>query len=229
MEEKVAMLSVPDKVFANEIAEVMSKVKDIVVVDTATYETAGNALVYVKSTQKKVIDWFAPLKDAAYKSHKALTTRESETLVPLNDAEKKIKNAMSDYSMAQERIRREKEAEIRRQQEEEKRRAFEEAQKLEQEGKTEEAEQALTAAIEAEDMAQFIHVEMPKPEVKGISTQTDWEVSITDETKVPDYLMGICVRPVDLGAIKRLVKASQGKIKIEGISVRETMSMRARG
>lgn len=228
MEEKLMVIEVADNVFANEIEEVKIQGNQIKVVDDGSYELAGNFLKDVKANQKKVKDYFAPLKEQAYKTHKAITSRESETLKPLEEMERQIKSEMTKYFMEQERKRREAEELLRKQIEEEKRRAFEEAQKLEQEGNLEESEMALEAAINAEDMMQFAKVEAVKPDVKGISTQKDYEVYITDEAKVPCYIMGACVRDINLQAIKKLIKATDGKIKIDGISFRETVIMKSR-
>lgn len=229
MEEKLMVIEVADNVFANEIEEVKIQGNQIKVVDDGSYELAGNFLKDVKANQKKVKDYFAPLKEQAYKTHKAITSRESETLKPLEEIERQIKSEMTKYFMEQERKRREAEELLRKQIEEEKRRAFEEAQKLEQEGKSEESEMALDAAVNAEDMMQFAKVEVARPTVKGVGTQKDWIVTITDDSKVPTYLMGACIRPVDLMAIKKLVKATDGKIKIDGIRIKETIIMKAGG
>lgn len=223
MEEKLMQVEVQENVYANEIAEVKAEASQLKVVDDASYQIAGNVLTEIKTKQKMVKEYFAPLKEAANKAHKAITSKERETLKPLEEIERSLKSEMSDYFMEQERKKREAEALLRKQIEEEKRRALAEAEKLEKEGKTEESDMAFQQAVDAEEMAMFTKVEVEKPKVKGVGTQKDWELTITDEAKVPAYIMGACVRPVDLTAIKKLVKATEGKIRIEGISINETV------
>ena len=223
MEEKLMQVEVQENVYANEIAEVKAEASQLKVVDDASYQIAGNVLTEIKTKQKMVKEYFAPLKEAANKAHKAITSKESETLKPLEEIERSLKSEMSDYFMEQERKKREAEALLRKQIEEEKRRALAEAEKLEKEGKTEESDMAFQQAVDAEEMAMFAQVEVAKPTVKGIGTQKDYVITVTDESKVPSYILGACIRPVDTMAIKKLVKATEGKIKIEGISINETV------
>lgn len=223
MEEKLMQVEVQENVYANEIAAVKAEASQLKVVDDASYQIAGNVLTEIKTKQKMVKEYFAPLKEAANKAHKAITSKESETLKPLEEIERNLKSEMSNYFMEQERKKREAEALLRKQIEEEKRRALAEAEKLEKEGKTEESDMAFQQAVDAEEMAMFAQVEVAKPTVKGIGTQKDYVITVTDESKVPSYILGACIRPVDTMAIKKLVKATEGKIKIEGISINETV------
>ncbi len=223
MEEKLMQVEVQENVYANEIAAVKAEASQLKVVDDASYQIAGNVLTEIKTKQKMVKEYFAPLKEAANKAHKAITSKESETLKPLEEIERSLKSEMSNYFMEQERKKREAEALLRKQIEEEKRRALAEAEKLEKEGKTEESDMAFQQAVDAEEMAMFAQVEVAKPTVKGIGTQKDYVITVTDESKVPSYILGACIRPVDTMAIKKLVKATEGKIKIEGISINETV------
>ena len=223
MEEKLMQVEVQENVYANEIAAVKAEASQLKVVDDASYQIAGNVLTEIKTKQKMVKEYFAPLKEAANKAHKAITSKESETLKPLEEIERSLKSEMSNYFMEQERKKREAEALLRKQIEEEKRRALAEAEKLEKEGKTEESDMAFQQAVDAEEMAMFAQVEVAKPTVKGIGTQKDYVITVTDESKVPSYILGACIRPVDTMAIKKLVKATEGKIRIEGISINETV------
>ena len=223
MEEKLMQVEVQENVYANEIAAVKAEASQLKVVDDASYQIAGNVLTEIKTKQKMVKEYFAPLKEAANKAHKAITSKESETLKPLEEIERNLKSEMSNYFMEQERKKREAEALLRKQIEEEKRRALAEAEKLEKEGKTEESDMAFQQAVDAEEMAMFAQVEVAKPTVKGIGTQKDYVITVTDESKVPSYILGACIRPVDTMAIKKLVKATEGKIRIEGISINETV------
>lgn len=223
MEEKLMQVEVQENVYANEIAAVKAEASQLKVVDDASYQIAGNVLTEIKTKQKMVKEYFAPLKEAANKAHKAITSKESETLKPLEEIERNLKSEMSNYFMEQERKKREAEALLRKQIEEEKRRALAEAEKLEKEGKTEESDMAFQQAVDAEEMAMFAQVEVAKPTVKGIGTQKDYVITVTDESKVPSYILGACIRPVDTMAIKKLVKATDGKIRIEGISINETV------
>ena len=63
---------------------------------------------------------------------------------------------------------------------------------------------------------------------KGISSQDDYIVTITDESLVPVTLNGIILRKVDEGAIKRLVKLAKGNIEIPGVKIEKTKIINVR-
>jgi len=63
---------------------------------------------------------------------------------------------------------------------------------------------------------------------EGISYMTDYSIEIVDANKVPTYINGIEIRPIDIQAIKKLAKASKGKIEIEGIKILERKIMKVR-
>ena len=68
----------------------------------------------------------------------------------------------------------------------------------------------------------------PAKKVRGVSSSRDWELVSIDEAKVPVDVAGTVIRPVDSGAIMRLVRASKGTIKIPGVTYKETVRMSVR-
>ena len=142
-------------------------------------------------------------------------------LAPLKSAEQMLKGAINSYMQKKEAERREAEEAARRlamQEYEEKMKAAVEAEKN---GKEEEAEAAFVDAAAAESMSRQLTIESTAPSMKGVSTQTDYEIVSVEMKDVPTEVNGVVIRPVDLAAIKRLIKASKGTIKIEGISYKE--------
>lgn len=55
----------------------------------------------LKQKAAEVTEFFKPMKDTAYKAHKAICDREKEMLTPLRNAEKTLKKTMGDYAMEQ--------------------------------------------------------------------------------------------------------------------------------
>ncbi len=208
------------------VAQVNEKAGALQVKTEAEYVQAGELLKQVKSNIKTVSEFFEPMKKSAHAAWKAICDKENSFVKPMQAAETTIKKVMGAYVMEQERIRREKEAELRRQQEELARKQAEEAARLEAEGKTEQAEAVLEMAMQVETMAPVI--DAPKPKVSGIGTQKDWSIEIVDGLIVPIQFEGVVIRPVDLAAIKRLVKAKNGQITIPGIKITEDVTMRVR-
>jgi hypothetical protein len=88
-----------------EVAPVVARAGGIVIVTAGDYTGAADFLKAVKAAQKRVTDFFGPMKAAAHAAWKEVTGKESETLKPLADAEATVKRKMVDYANEQERIR----------------------------------------------------------------------------------------------------------------------------
>lgn len=190
------------------------------------YQAAGEFLKQIKSNIKTINGFFAEMKANAYAAWKAICDKENSFVKPMQEAEAKVKKEMAAYISEQERIQREKEAELRKQQEELARKQAEAAAALEKEGKTDEANAVLNMAIQVENLNPVI--ETAKPKIDGVSYQIDWIVEIIDESQVPVTVVGAVIRPIDLAAVKKLVKATGGKINIPGIKITETKQMKVR-
>ena len=231
-EEVVAVVSsVPgsgEQILAEEVSLVKTEAQKISVVTEKDYAEAAEVLKTVKTKAAEVTEFFKPLKDAAHKAHAEICNREKACLAPLKDAEAVIKNAMKDYLMEQDRLRREAEAAARKAAQEEAEKRMNEAIAAEQSGDTAKAEQLFAEASVADTLSGNITVLAEKPIVQGVSATKDWEIVSVDADKVPAYLCGIELRPVDLGAVKRLIKASKGSVQIPGVTYKETLSMSAR-
>lgn len=200
--------------------------KAITITNEQDYTTAAEFLKQVKSSGNAVKEFFRDMKVQAAAAHKAICDKEKSYLNPLSEAESHIKRLMSAYVMEQGRIRREKEAELRRKQEEVARKAADEAAKLEAQGKKEEAEATLDMAVQIENLKPV--VELARPKIQGVAYAVDYDVEVVSAALVPVNIMGVELRPVDLSAVKRIVKAAKGKVQIPGIRITETKSMRVR-
>ncbi len=231
-EEVVAVISsVPgagEQHLVEEVGLVKSEAQRVSVVTEQDYAEAGEVLRTVKTKAAEVTEFFKPLKEAAHKAHAEICNREKACLAPLKDAEAAIKNAMRDYLMEQERLRREAEEAARKAAQAEAEKKMNEAIAAEQSGDKDKAEQLFAEASVTDSLAGNITVIAEKPSVQGVSASKDWEIVSVDAAKVPAYLAGIELRPVDLGAVKRMIKASKGTVQIPGVVYKETLSMSAR-
>lgn len=75
-----------DQQTAQLSAELLPVIQDgalIRVIDERTYIAAGEFGMRLKAAEKKVIDFFKPLKDAAHKLHKTICDRETTALQPI--------------------------------------------------------------------------------------------------------------------------------------------------
>jgi len=146
--------------------------------------------------------------------------------MPLEEAETQIKAKMSVYIMEQEEKAKKEQEALRKAQEEEALKQLAEAEKLKAEGKDLEAQIQEEMAYAIDEVKTVVEPTIQKQE--GISYMTDYSIEIVDANKVPTYINGIEIRPIDIQAIKKLAKASKGKIEIEGIKILERKIMKVR-
>jgi len=92
-------------VLKSEIAPVVRDAGELAIETADQYEYASVFLKGVKAAQKKVTDFFAPIKSAAHTAWKKTTEGEATLLKPLTDAEATIKRKMLSWSAEQEAIR----------------------------------------------------------------------------------------------------------------------------
>ena len=76
----------------------------------------------------------------------------------------------------------------------------------------------------AETVASTLVIPDSSAKVHGVSHTKSYAIKSIDETKVPVEINGVCIRPVDEKAVLRLIKASKGTLKIDGIEYEETVT-----
>ena len=111
---KSGSVSPREEELESEVSEIEAMALAVSVQNDEEYEAAGKFGVMLKKKAAEVTEFFKPLKDSAYKAHKAICDREKEMLTPLRKAEMTLKKTMGDYAMEQERKRREAEEAARR-------------------------------------------------------------------------------------------------------------------
>lgn len=199
--------------FEKNSLAVVEKGKQIVIRNNEDYKNAGEFLKQVKAQEKVIVEHFAEMKEQAHKAHKAICDKENAYLKPLKTITAEIKELMSKYSTEQENKR--IEAMLRLAQEKEKL-----VETLKASGQDELAEQI------AESQNSVVASEIDS--ISGISSIDNYEIVITDATKVPSYINGVEIRTIDLTAIKQLAKANKGNLKIDGIEIRKSKQIRVR-
>lgn len=213
-------------VIEQEKKSILDQIQEITINNEEDNIKAGNFLKQIKPVIKNIKEYWKPLKESAKKAHSDLCSKEKEMLTPLEEAETQIKAKMSVYiTEQQEKARKEQEA-LRKAQEEEALRQLAEAEKLKAEGKEMEAQIQEEMAYAIDEVKSVVEPTIQKQE--GISYMTDYSIVITDANKVPTYINGIEIRPIDVQAIKKLAKASKGQIQIDGIQILEKKIMKVR-
>lgn len=196
----------------NESSSIIETANSMNITNQEDLEYAAGFLKNIKSTQKKIKDyWEEPIKVADL-AHKKLTSKRAEMLEPLQNSEKIIKDKISDYTITMERLKREEEERIRAEQEQQALEQLQEAERLKAEGNEVEAQIAEENAVA---MSQIdIKVDSKVEKVAGLSFRKDYEIIVADATKVPAYINGTEIRKIDLAQIKRFVKMTNNGVQI---------------
>lgn len=213
---------------SKEVGEFERLVGAMQVKDDLSYAAAGNLLKQVKTMQKKVKEYWEPLRISAKKACDNVLAKKKEMTAPIDRAEKILKRKMGDYTMEQELKAREEEERRCREAQAEIDRKLEEAATLEAQGDEMGADFALAEAEVYDQYASGVAVKAQQPKVNGVSASKTWKIKSIDSCKVPIYFNGVELRPVDTAAVLRLVKSSKGQISIPGIEIEEDVVMSVR-
>jgi len=224
----------------------MEKANSLIISDQKSYEDAAQELECVKTLSKKIGGFFAPHVKRAHDVWNGLTSDRKTHLDPLIEIERVIKDKMATWYEEQKRIEEEKQRkadEEARREEERQRKVKEdqerkwrekeeakrkEAERLEAEGKAEEAKKAQEAADKAAEKAEEraeekenvqvdSRIVAPQVEkVKGVKTIETWGYGVEDFSKIPDTF-----KMVDDAKIKKTVNAlkAEATTVIPGIRI----------
>ncbi len=213
-----------------EVSIVEDQANRFTVASEIGYQAAGEFLKQIKSVQKKVKDYWEPLRLSAKKAYDDVLAKKKEMLDPMDSAEKTLKSKMGTYIKEQERKAREAAEAQRKLAEKLAEEKLKEAAELEQKGEADAADYVLSTAEVYEQMAETLPVQMapPKPKVQGVSVSKTWTIRVTDPDKVPVKINGVEVRPINEATVRRIVRECKGNITIPGIEVIEEVSTSVR-
>lgn len=212
-----------------EASSIEVRVQRMTVSNDSEYCYAAELLKEIKATQKKVTEYWDPLRVSAKAAYDRVLSRKKDMIDPLKMAEDILKSKMDEYYAAQEKKRKEQEEAIRKLAEMELEKKLNEATTAEASGDAETAQNAMAEAEVMDDVSVGVSVNAPNLKVKGITRSKTWKIVGIDASRVPVELNGMVVRPVDEKAILRIIKASKGTISIPGVIYEETTSISARG
>lgn len=211
-----------------KVSLIEQQASSVVVASEEGFAYAGELTKQVKEMQKQVTEYWEPVRKSTYDAYTAVNQHKKQMLDPLASAEKILKRKMSDYTMEQERIRREQEEAMRKAAEAEMARKLEEAEEAESRGDAAGAEFAMAEAEVMEGVAVGGGLQPKAPKAKGVSQTKTWKITKIDSAKVPISLNGMELRPVDEKLVLQLIKASKGKISIPGVEYKEDVIISVR-
>ena len=189
------------------------------------YEQGAEFLKRVKGTEKEVKSYWKPAKDAAAKAHKEICQKEKAMLSICESAEKILKGKMLSYSQKVEADRRAAEEAARKAAQEESDRLLAEAAKAEKSGDSASATVNMAMAEQMENVKPAVQVAAPK--VAGVSKKKVWKCCITDSSKVPVAVCGVCIRPIDTKAVMQLHRLNPN-VEIPGVTFFQTEQLAVR-
>lgn len=209
METAVAVQD--EQTLRQAIAPVVSQANTLTVISAGEYEFAASFLKNVKTAQKRVVDFFGPMKRATHEAWKKTVAGETTFLGPLESAERTVKQKMLTWSQAEERERALKQARLQAQADEFVRRERERLEKEAARLKTPELKQQRLEQAAAV-ITPVVQVVTETPKVVGIGTRKIWKASVMDAEKVPkEFLM------VDEAKLDRYAKAMKELASVEGV------------
>lgn len=224
----VLVVDTTEQSLGREVSLVERNAMGVVIANDADYEAAAEITRSVKQTQKKVEEYWEPLRASTYKAYKDVMGKKKQMTDPLEKAEKILKGKMGAYAAQKERERKAQEEAARKAAQAEMDRKLAEAAAAEKAGDVLGAEMAMAEAEIMDDAAASITVGAKAPKVSGVSTCKNWVIKNIDASKVPIDIAGVVIRPVDEKAILSLIRATKGAVKIPGVEYEETVSVSIR-
>lgn len=170
------------ELIVQESKSMLGMAQEIRVTSDEEYSQAGEFVMGCKALIKKIEEAHAPNIERWHKGHKEAIADRDQTLTPVKQALNIAGGVALEYKREQDRLAKEEAAVVereRRRQEEEAR--IREAERLEAQGKNEEAEQVISKPIEAPRPTRF---ETPVPKVAGLSTKKERKARIVEPNKV---------------------------------------------
>jgi hypothetical protein len=191
-----ALVAVPDTTqLTAEATQLVTDAQSLVITDARSYAAAAEFGKGIKALQKKIVDFFAPMKKKAHESWKQICESEKNELSPTEEAERITKEKMLDFQRAeQKRLAEETRArEIHAKKLEEDRR-LQEAIDLEEEGDRAGADDVLAQPV----AVPIIALQRPAaPKVAGVATTKRWTFNKDAKIDVAAVIKHIAGIPQD--------------------------------
>jgi len=214
-----------------QVSPVVARAGNIIVQNAEQYGTAADFLKMVKEAQKKVKEYFEPMKTNAHQAWKEICNKENRMLDPLGKAESEVKTKMLTYQRIEEEKR---QAEQRRLQAIADEKARKERERLEKEAaklKTPELREQRLAEAETV-IAPVIQVQTETPKVAGISTRKIWKSEVVSKI---DFVKAAATDPnilalleIDVAKLNKIAQATKGQIQYPGVRFYEETIMAGR-
>jgi len=213
---------------AAESKEILARVTGIEIKTNEEFDHAAIDLKRVKAKAKELDATRKSITQPIDAAKKRVMDFFREPLDFLARAEKELKRGMITYQDRQEQIRLQAEAKAREQARKEREKLEAQAARLAEKGKAEAAQ----ARLEAAEHIPSPVVNIPKPEVKGVSTREIWSAEVTDKRAlvkaVADGIVPDVVLSVDMKILNAQARALKSALNYPGVKAVMEKSLSAR-
>jgi len=214
-----------------EVSPVVTKAYSIVVQNAQQYSGAAEFLKMVKDAQKKVKEYFEPMKTNAYQAWKEICAKENQMLEPLGKAEAEVKTKMLTFQREEEERRIAEQRRLQAIADEKARKERERLQKEAEKLKTPELKEKRMAEAESV-IAPVIQVQPETPKIDGISTRSIWKAEVISKIDFVKAAINdqnlLALLEIDLAKLNKIAQATKGQISYPGIRFYEETIMASR-
>ena len=222
------VLDTAEKKLGKEVSVIEQNADNTIVATDEDYAAAAELTAEIKRMQKKVTDYWEPMRKSTYTAYQDVMAHKKEMLDPLEAAEKTLKKKMGAYTLEKERQRKAAEEEMRRLAQQEVDKKLDEAAEAEKNGDSNAYEMAMAEAEVMDVVSATGGITSQAPKAKGVSQSKTWKITKIDSAVVPVNFSGMELRPVDEKLVLQLIKASKGKIQIPGVTYEEDVVISVR-
>jgi len=214
-----------------EVSPVVSEAYSIVVQNAQQYSGAAEFLKMLKDAQKKVKEYFEPMKTNAYQAWKEICAKENQMLDPLGKAEAEVKTKMLTFQREEEERRIAEQRRLQAIADEKARKERERLQKEAEKLKTPELKEKRMAEAESV-IAPVIQVQPETPKIDGISTRSIWKAEVISKIDFVKAAINdqnlLALLEIDLAKLNKIAQATKGQISYPGIRFYEETIMASR-
>lgn len=202
------------QVLEQESTSVITQANEVKITNQLTYEKSCDFLKIVKGLQKKIEESFNPIVQKAHSAWKESISQRDKHLNPVKSAEQLVKEKINSYLAYREMERRREELKLRQEAEaraqKERERLAERADKWEEKGKTEKAEDLKEQAEQVEALTPVVMPNVQK--VNGISTRKVWKAKVINFDKLPS-----AYKLPNQQLLDSVARTTKGNQQIEGV------------
>lgn len=213
-----------EKQLEGQVSLIQGEAGSIVISNDDDCSAAAQMLKNIKGMEKKVTDYWEPMRQSTYAAYQSVMKHKKEMLDPLQKAAKTIQKKCDAYVAEKNRILRAQEEQMRKLANQEVDRKIAEAAAAEARGDDLGASYAMAEAEMADSITSMAGKRQATIEGVSIGKRT-WEIDSLAPEQVPITVCGVTVYIKDKAAVERIVKQviedTDGKVKIPGVEFHE--------